>query len=57
MFECRRWLLYSTRTESSLALSTAGSVMASRWGHSALSVPLRESIQAWLVGVAGRAKC
>lgn len=35
----------------------AGSVMASRWGHWALSVPLRDSIQAWSVGVAGRPKC
>ena len=40
-----------------LGLSTAGSVMASRWGHSALSVPPRDLIQAWSVGVAGRPKC
>src|SRR6266568_2608179 len=35
----------------------AGSRMESRWGYSALRCPLRVSIQAWSVGVAGRAKC
>ena len=54
---CRCWLLFSTRTESSSALSTVGSVMASRWGHSVLTVPLRELIQAWSVAVAGCSKC
>ena len=54
---CRRWLLYLARTESSTALSTVGSVMTSRWGHSALSVPLSDSIQAWSVGVVRRPKC
>src|SRR5512132_3014112 len=35
----------------------AGSRIWLRWGHSALTWPNRDSIQAWSVGVPGRPKC
>ena len=42
---------------ASSALSTVGSAIRSRCGHSALMCPNRLSIQAWSVGVPGRPKC
>ena len=53
MLECSRTVLYSTWIRSSSARRTAGSVIASRWGHSAFRVPFNDSIQAWSVGVDG----
>lgn len=50
-------MLYSIWIRSSSARRTAGSVMVSRWGHSAFRVPFNDSIQAWSVGVEGLPKC
>src|SRR5664280_1042752 len=52
-----RTALYFARVAASSARSVAGSRIASRCGYSALTCPLRLSIQAWSVGVCGRPKC
>ena len=46
--------MYFARVAASSARSVAGSRIASRCGYSALTCPLRLSIQAWSVGVCGR---
>ena len=54
---CSLTALYSARTRSSSASSSPGSRIFSRCGHSVLTWPNSDSIQAWSVGVPGRPKC